>query len=92
MTPVAVALFTIAGCLVVAANGLYFKMVAQVNQQLPPGRRFSFMVMYPGNGMSVAREHRRLYPGSKLRFLSNLLFTAAVVLFLVALWKLGFFT
>ena len=92
MTAAVIAFFSLAACFVAGANLLYFRILAQVNQQLPPDRRLSFMVMYPGKGMRVAREHRRLYPESKLRLTSNLMFAAALVFFLLALWRLGFFT
>ena len=68
------------------ANIIFTRMLKEVNQNLPPENQYP-VIMVPGRGLKVVREHRRMYPRSKLRLLSGSLAALGLVVFLISIWK-----
>ena len=73
----------IGGILGFTANMLALEMLDQVNQKLPADKQISWM--WYGN-LRIKRQHREMYPDSKLRFLLNVCVAGLAVLFLATMW------
>jgi hypothetical protein len=72
---------------VTAAAIVRWRMVEETISRAPDDWRFNQMRWYsrPNNSLILCREHRRLYPGSRLRLLYVLLALAAAAL-VVGAW------
>jgi len=73
----------IGGILGFTANMLALEMLDQVNQKLPAEKQISWM-WYGTPG--IKRQHKEMYPDSKLRFLLNVCAAGLVVMFLATMW------
>jgi hypothetical protein len=72
----------IGGWIAFAANMLAFAMIDQLNQKLPKEKQFS--LLWYGSGFK--RQHRELYPESKLVPLLNACSIGLIIWFLVSAW------
>lgn len=80
--PYLVISFVVCGFL---ANAAFWKMVAEVNAQLPPAQKFRWWWTFSKH-LRLWEEHRRLYPDSNLRRYSILFFALAIVLMFAAIF------
>lgn len=81
-----VVLIAAALALVWIANMIFTRMLKEVNRNLLPEDQYP-VIMVPGKGLEIVREHRRMYPRSKLRLLANSFAAAGLMLFLISIWQ-----
>lgn len=68
------------------ANIFFNKMLREVNQNLGPDEKHP-LIMAPGKGWGVVREHRRMYPRSPLRFMAGAFSVMGLLVFMISVWK-----
>jgi hypothetical protein len=66
------ALFALPGFLLLAGAGLgviasNITMQSEVNSQLEPDKRYSYLFQWPGKGLVIMALHRQFFPESPLR-------------------------
>lgn len=87
----AAVLFACAVSLMLSANVVFYKMIAQINVKPPEDERIGELWFTVSKNAKVLREYRRLYPSGRLNVLAILLFIAALSFMLAAAWEFGFF-
>jgi hypothetical protein len=70
---------------------LYHIMIAEVNRATTGGKRISHLFDYPGAFFKVVKQHRQLYPYSRLRNWMYVFATLVVICFFGMMWGIGFF-
>jgi hypothetical protein len=64
------------------ANMLAYEMIDQINQKLPKEKQISWNWYLTG----IKRQHKDMYPNSRLNLLVNVCSVGLVVWFLVIIW------
>lgn len=82
--------------LALAACGLWgslmtIEMVEETNRMKSENGHISDVGYYPAKNLTIWREHRRLFPKSRLRARFIILVVSGMIFLLMGAWALGFF-
>jgi len=94
MTPnllTALIMFLAAQTCIIVSGFLVFAMIGEINRQVSEDQRIAYLGGDVVKFGKIFREYRRLYPGGRLAFYSNLTAALAMFLMLAAAWQFGVF-
>ena len=73
----------------ILSGSLLYMMIGQVNRKLSDDEQIPYLFMYPGKVGRIKREHRRLYPQSRINTLRVACNVLAVLFAIGVAWSVG---